>query len=66
MATGHHRNGILLAPLTIDMISQYMLTGEIDPAIRAFGIERFAPATRRVEGEWTEPQRAEHQQTELA
>jgi glycine oxidase len=66
VATGHHRNGILLAPLTIDMISQYMLTGEIDPAIRAFGIERFAPATRQVEGERAEPQRAEHQQTELA
>ena len=66
VATGHHRNGILLAPLTIDMISRHMLTGEIDPAIRAFGIERFAPVTRRVEGEGAEPQRAEHQQTELA
>jgi glycine oxidase len=66
VATGHHRNGILLAPLTIDMISRHMLTGEIDPAIRAFGIERFAPVTRRVEGERGQPQRAEHQQTELA
>jgi glycine oxidase len=66
VATGHHRNGILLAPLTIDMIARYMLSGEIDPAIRAFGIERFAPATRRVERERAEPQRAEHQQTELA
>jgi glycine oxidase len=44
VATGHHRNGILLAPITIDMISRHMLTGEVDPAIRAFGIARFAPA----------------------
>jgi glycine oxidase len=55
VATGHHRNGILLAPVTIDMISRQMLTGEVDPAIRAFGIARFAPAGRAV-----------HQQTELA
>jgi glycine oxidase len=66
VATGHHRNGILLAPLTIDMISRHMLTGEVDPAIRAFGIERFAPAIHAVEGDWADPQRAEHQQTELA
>jgi glycine oxidase len=56
VATGHHRNGILLAPLTIDMISRHMLTGEVDPAIRAFGIGRFAREMRP----------AEHQQTELA
>jgi glycine oxidase len=61
VATGHHRNGILLAPLTIDTIARHMLTGEVDPAIRAFGIERFAPATTAAEREW-----ADHQQTELA
>jgi glycine oxidase len=61
VATGHHRNGILLAPLTIDMIARHMLTGEVDPAIRAFGIERFAPAATAAERE-----RADHQQTELA
>jgi glycine oxidase len=41
-ATGHHRNGILLAPLTIDAMSRYLATGELDPAIQPFGIERFA------------------------
>ncbi|MFO0995039.1 MAG: glycine oxidase ThiO [Alphaproteobacteria bacterium] len=41
LATGHHRNGILLTPLTIDTISRHILTGEVDPAIRPFGIERF-------------------------
>jgi glycine oxidase len=69
VATGHHRNGILLAPLTIDMISRHMLTGEIDPAIRAFGIDRFfTPATERTGSRPPAAgrQRADHQQTELA
>jgi glycine oxidase len=43
-ATGHHRNGILLAPVTADHISRLVLDGAIDPAIRPFGMERFAPA----------------------
>jgi glycine oxidase len=41
-ATGHHRNGILLAPVTADAIAQLVLHGTLDPAIRPFGIERFA------------------------
>lgn len=43
-ATGHHRNGILLAPVTADLIARLVLDGEVDPAIRPFGIERFAAA----------------------
>jgi glycine oxidase len=43
-ATGHHRNGILLTPVTADTISRYVLDGEIDPVMRPFGIARFAPA----------------------
>jgi glycine oxidase len=43
-ATGHHRNGILLTPVTAEMISRHVLTGEIDPIIAPFGIARFAPA----------------------
>lgn len=42
-ATGHHRNGILLAPVTADTIAKLVLDGAVDPAIRPFGIERFAP-----------------------
>ncbi len=41
-ATGHHRNGILLAPITANAISQFVLTGELDASMRPFGIERFA------------------------
>jgi len=42
-ATGHHRNGILLAPITADTIAQLVLDGTVAPAIRPFGVERFAP-----------------------
>jgi glycine oxidase len=43
-ATGHHRNGILLAPVTADAIARTVLKGEVDPAIRPFTIGRFARA----------------------
>jgi glycine oxidase len=43
-ATGHHRNGILLAPVTADAIARLVLNGTVEPAIRPFGVERFAPA----------------------
>ncbi len=42
LATGHHRNGILLTPVTADTVSRTILTGETDPAIRDFGLSRFA------------------------
>ena len=43
-ATGHHRNGILLAPVTADAIAKLVLDGLTDAAIRPFGMGRFAPA----------------------
>jgi glycine oxidase len=43
-ATGHHRNGILLAPVTADAIARLALDGVVDPTIKPFGIERFVPA----------------------
>jgi glycine oxidase len=42
IASGHHRNGILLTPVTADTISRYVLTGELDPIIQPFAVERFA------------------------
>lgn len=48
-ATGHHRNGILLAPVTADAIARLVLDGVVDPVISAFGIERFAPARAAAE-----------------
>jgi glycine oxidase len=43
-ATGHHRNGILLAPITADAMARLILDNAVDPAIRPFGLERFLPA----------------------
>ncbi len=42
LATGHHRNGILLTPITARAIAELVLTGETDPAIALFGLNRFA------------------------
>jgi len=43
-ATGHHRNGILLAPVTADAMARLVLDGVAEPAIKPFGLERFLPA----------------------
>jgi glycine oxidase len=45
-ATGHHRNGILLTPITAEAIADYVVTGELPAAIRPFGIERFVAPHR--------------------
>jgi glycine oxidase len=42
IATGHHRNGILLAPVTARAISDYILTGRMAESIRPFAPSRFA------------------------
>jgi glycine oxidase len=44
-ATGHHRNGILLTPITADAIARLVLDSVTEPVIRPFGIERFAPTS---------------------
>lgn len=41
MATGHHRNGILLAPITAELISRYLLKGEIMTEMKPFLPGRF-------------------------
>jgi len=47
-ATGHHRNGILLAPITADAIARLVLDGTTDPVIAPFRLDRFAPAPARA------------------
>jgi glycine oxidase len=42
IATGHHRNGILLTPVTAQAVSAYILTGCLPEAVRPFTPERFA------------------------
>jgi glycine oxidase len=48
-ATGHHRNGILLAPITADTIARLALDGVVDAAIRPFGIKRFGSLAAAAE-----------------
>ena len=40
-ATGHFRNGILLAPLTAALVADAMLDGRVDPALDATKPQRF-------------------------
>jgi glycine oxidase len=46
LATGHHRNGILLTPVTADEVSRCILTGEASDTIRPFSIGRFSEHLR--------------------
>ena len=40
-ATGHFRNGILLAPITATVLSELIATGQTDYDLRVFSIARF-------------------------
>jgi glycine oxidase len=44
LATGHYRNGILLTPVTADVIAEYLATGQTPPEYAAFDPRRFAKA----------------------
>lgn len=48
LATGHHRNGILLAPLTAQAVAGEILGRRRFDSLRPFGIERFAPVANRA------------------
>jgi glycine oxidase len=41
-ATGHFRNGVLLAPLTAQLVADYVLDGKRDAALKATSLSRFA------------------------
>lgn len=40
-ATGHYRNGVLLAPLTASLVADALLDGRVDPILAPFAPERF-------------------------
>jgi glycine oxidase len=44
IATGHYRNGILLAPITAEAIASLLAGDEMPEPARRFGVERFGPA----------------------
>jgi len=47
LATGHHRNGILLAPATAMAVSDYVLTGDLPAPARPFTLARFGALAER-------------------
>jgi glycine oxidase len=49
VATGHHRNGILLTPVTAAVLSAYILTGALPENARPFSPQRFAAPARPAE-----------------
>ncbi|MFD5350155.1 FAD-dependent oxidoreductase, partial [Streptomyces anulatus] len=44
LATGHHRNGVLLTPVTGDAMADALTTGELPETARPFAPGRFEPA----------------------
>jgi glycine oxidase len=46
VATGHHRNGILLTPVSAAVISDYILRGKIPDMAQPFAPQRFAQLKR--------------------
>jgi glycine oxidase len=48
LATGHYRNGVLLAPITGDAIAEYLVAGQLPDVAAPLTVERFGrkPACR--------------------
>ncbi|MGW7789309.1 glycine oxidase ThiO, partial [Streptomyces tricolor] len=42
LATGHYRNGVLLTPVTGDVLAHALVTGELPEEARPFTPRRFA------------------------
>lgn len=41
LATGHHRNGVLLAPITAQLLAAALADGCNDPLLKLFSLQRF-------------------------
>jgi glycine oxidase len=41
LATGHYRNGVLLTPVTGDVMAETLVSGELPERARAFAANRF-------------------------
>jgi glycine oxidase len=48
LATGHFRSGILLAPITAQLVAEVILNGSVPDELTPFGVERFRPAENPV------------------
>jgi len=49
LATGHHRNGVLLAPVTAAAMAGLILAGRTDEAVAGFSLARFQEVSERKE-----------------
>jgi glycine oxidase len=47
LATGHHRNGVLLTPATADAVAAYLATGQLGDHVAAFAPGRFVAEPAR-------------------
>ncbi|MEW2220500.1 glycine oxidase ThiO [Streptomyces sp. NPDC006990] len=47
LATGHYRHGVLLTPVTGDVLAELLATGELPAPARPFAPQRFASADSR-------------------
>jgi glycine oxidase len=56
LATGHHRNGYLLAPVTAFAIESLIANGALPAVARPFGLDRFGGAS----GQTGDPVKAKH------
>jgi glycine oxidase len=57
MATGHHRNGVLLTPVTADAVATYLSTGRLEDHVLPFSPARFVSAGPGGRRTATEPVR---------
>ena len=48
LATGHYRNGVLLTPITADVISNLITTAELDSIASPFTLDRFVMTAGRT------------------
>jgi glycine oxidase len=60
-ATGHHRNGILLTPVTANALARFILTGDMAEVCRPFAITRFAATATTAANEKVLPERVGEQ-----
>jgi glycine oxidase len=49
LATGHYRNGVLLTPITADVITTLIMSGELDSVAAPFTLDRFALTGSRAQ-----------------
>ena len=50
LATGHFRNGILLAPITAELVAEVIHSGCVPDELKPFGVERFGRREHSPEG----------------